>query len=151
MVVEREGAVAVGTLVRFDSAQGYGFITPDDGGDDVFLHVSLFEEDVRPQIRRGMRIEFHAVTGDRGAKAVRAHPVDDMSAPAMRRLDPRAGEIRGRTRDDDELCDVLSVAEYAQQITDVLIDAVPAITGAQIMRVRQQLVAFAQQRGWVDG
>src|SRR5215475_12816802 len=60
--------MAVGTLVRFDSSQGYGFITPDDGGDDVFLHVSLFEEDTRPRIRRGMRIEFQAVKGDRGAE-----------------------------------------------------------------------------------
>src|SRR5215468_242970 len=142
--------MAVGTLVRFDSSQGYGFITPDDGGDDVFLHVSLFEEDTRPRIRRGMRIEFQAVKGDRGVKAVRAHPVDDISAPPIRDVDLPVVTTRARSRDDDELCDVLSTAEYAQQVTDVLIDAVPTITGVQIMRVRQQLVAFAARHGWVE-
>src|SRR5215475_13646111 len=101
--------MAVGTLVRFDSSQGYGFITPDDGGDDVFLHVSLFEEDTRPRIRRGMRIEFQAVKGDRGVKAVRAHPVDDIPGPSLRDADLPAVETRGRSR-DDELCDVLSTA-----------------------------------------
>jgi CspA family cold shock protein len=144
-------AVTAGTVVRFDSAQGYGFITPDDGGEDVFLHVSLFDEDMKPLIRSGLRVEFQAVKGDRGLKAVRARTLDGPPADGIRPRDlafRRDGAPGGG--DDDELCDVLSAGEFAQEITDTLIEMVPDMTGAQIMRVRRRLVAFGQAHGWVE-
>lgn len=143
--------VAVGTVVRFDGVHGYGFITPDEGGEDVFLHASLFDEEVRPLIRTGMRLEFQAVKGDRGLKAVRARSIDDLPLAPIRPSGPpmvRDGALGAG--DDDELCDVLSASEFGQQITDVLIEVVPDVTGAQIMRVRRRLVAFAQAHGWVE-
>lgn len=45
-----------GTVRRFDSNRGYGFIEADSGGDDVFLHASNFIEPVTPV--RGMRVQF---------------------------------------------------------------------------------------------
>jgi cold shock protein len=141
-------AVAVGTVVRFDGVHGYGFITPDEGGEDVFLHASLFDEEERPLIRTGMRLEFQAVKGDRGLKAVRARSIDDLPLAPIR-PSPMAGD-RTVGGDDDELCDVLAASEFGQQITDVLIEVVPDATGAQIMRVRRRLVAFAQGHGWVE-
>jgi cold shock CspA family protein len=145
------GAVAVGTVVRFDNSQGYGFITPDDGGEDVFLHVSLFDEEAKPLVRSGLRVEFQAVKGDRGLKAIRASAVD---SPAPGRVRPRdLAAFRGRalgTSEDDELCDVLSPAEFAQEVTDLLIDLLPDITGTQITRVRRRLITLAQAHGWVD-
>jgi cold shock CspA family protein len=141
--------VAVGTVVRFDGVHGYGFITPDEGGEDVFLHASLFDEEVRPLIRTGMRLEFQAVKGDRGLKAVRARSIDDLPLAPIR-SNGRPSMRDGAAGDDDELCDVLSASEFGQQVTDVLIDMVPDVTGAQIMRVRRRLVAFAQAHGWVE-
>lgn len=60
--------MVAGRVVRFDSQRGYGFIAPDDGGEDVFLHVNdmLMPES---QVRRGIVVEFEIEDGERGPKA----------------------------------------------------------------------------------
>ena len=139
----------LGTIVRFDRVRGYGFVTPDEGGDDVFFHASLLGENEEALIRTGMRVEYQAAPSDRGPKAVSARLLD-LPAPAP----GGSGAVRTRStapgREDDDLCEVLTVAEFGQEITDVLIDVIPTVTGAQITRVRQRLTAPARRRGWVD-
>ena len=48
------------------------------------------------------------------------------------------------------LGDVLSGAEYSGEITELLIEKVPSLTGAQIGVIRQQLVGLARSHGWVE-
>ena len=50
-----------GKLKWFDAKKGYGFITPDDGGKDVFIHISAFEEAHIYNIRDKMVLEYELV------------------------------------------------------------------------------------------
>jgi cold shock CspA family protein len=133
-------AVNTGTVVRFNGTNGYGFITPDDGSEDVFMHASLLSDGYKDSVPLGTRVEFQAVQSERGRKAV---GVTILSAP-------RVADPPRRDDHDDQLCDVISSAAFAQKITDVLIDCAPAVTGAQIAEVRRRLLGFAKQHGWID-
>ncbi|WP_143665283.1 cold-shock protein, partial [Streptomyces cacaoi] len=60
--------MAAGRVVRFDGARGYGFIAPEHGGEDVFLHANdlLVPESL---VHAGVAVEFEIEDGDRGLKA----------------------------------------------------------------------------------
>src|SRR5689334_7019273 len=60
--------VVTGKVLRFDETQGYGFIAPDDGGDDVFDHANDLL-DSKPLFRSGQRVKFKLGYGERGPKA----------------------------------------------------------------------------------
>ena len=47
-----------GTVKWFSDDKGYGFITPDDGGKDVFVHVTAVERSGMPGLDEGMRVSF---------------------------------------------------------------------------------------------
>lgn len=52
--------------------------------------------------------------------------------------------------DDEQMCDVLSSAEFGQELTELLINNVPTLTGQQILEVRQGVLERARKHGWVD-
>jgi len=81
--------------LQFDQGRGYGFVAADDGGEDVFLHASVFDGDPSGLVP-GMKVEFQVMAGDRGRNTA------------------------------------------------------PALTGQQILEVRQGVLEFARKRGWVD-
>jgi len=53
-----EAEMAVGTVKWFNSTKGYGFIQPDDGGKDVFVHVSAVERSDLNSLDEGQRVEY---------------------------------------------------------------------------------------------
>ena len=55
-----------GTVKFFNDAKGFGFITPDDGGKDVFVHVYGLTD----EIREGDNVEFDLTEGKKGMNAV---------------------------------------------------------------------------------
>ena len=64
-----EHGLARGTVKWYSIAKGYGFIEPDDGGDDVFVHHSLVDEGGRGPLVPGERLAFEAAAGERGRLA----------------------------------------------------------------------------------
>jgi CspA family cold shock protein len=56
----------VGTVKFFNASKGYGFITPDGGGKDVFVHVTAVEQSGIGSLTDGMRISFETEPDKRG-------------------------------------------------------------------------------------
>ncbi|MGI9385030.1 MAG: cold-shock protein [Methyloligellaceae bacterium] len=55
-----------GTVKFFNHARGFGFITPDDGGKDIFLHISALESSGLPALDEGMRVTFETEPDRKG-------------------------------------------------------------------------------------
>jgi CspA family cold shock protein len=55
-----------GTVKFYNAQKGYGFITPDDGGSDVFVHVTAVESSGISNLDEGMRISFETEPDKRG-------------------------------------------------------------------------------------
>ena len=58
-----------GTVKWFNETKGYGFIQPDDGGKDVFVHISAVEQAGLKGLNEGQKISFEIVTDRRSGKA----------------------------------------------------------------------------------
>ncbi len=58
--------MAIGTVKWFNPAKGYGFIEPEDGSKDTFVHVSAVERAGLPGLREGQRVEYELVPGQNG-------------------------------------------------------------------------------------
>jgi CspA family cold shock protein len=58
-----------GTVKWFNDAKGYGFIAPDAGGDDVFVHYSGISGSGHRSLEQGQLVEFEIVEGKKGAEA----------------------------------------------------------------------------------
>ena len=60
--------MAIGTVKWYNSMKGYGFIQPDDGGKDAFVHVSAIERAGMNDLSEGQKISFELVTDTRSGK-----------------------------------------------------------------------------------
>lgn len=67
--------MATGTVKWFNDDKGYGFITPEDGAKDLFVHHSGIVADGFRTLAEGSRVEYEAEAGDKGPKAVNVRPV----------------------------------------------------------------------------
>lgn len=134
--------VVKGKVVRFDEIRGYGFIAPETGGDDVFMHVNDLEFDKR-LLGQGVLVEFDVEEGDRGLKASRVNMINRAGGPLLKTSPPRMP-------DDEAMCDVLSVKEFLEEVTENLLEAAPGITAEQIVHIRQRMAQIAHTHGWVD-
>jgi CspA family cold shock protein len=64
-----------GTVKWFSDEKGFGFITPDDSGKDLFVHHSAIIADGYRSLAEGARVSYEAEAGDKGPKAVNVQPV----------------------------------------------------------------------------
>jgi CspA family cold shock protein len=130
-----------GKILRFDEFRGYGFIAPDDGGEDVFMHANdLLDE--KHLFQPGSKVRFVPEYGDKGPKASEVRVLERAAAPVVRASAPDSG--------DDTMCDVLSVAEFRQELTETLVDMGGSLTADQIKQVRRRVIELAQAHNWIE-
>ena len=65
----REVYMATGTVKWFSDAKGYGFVSPADGGKDVFVHHSNIAGNGFKTLAEGAKVEFEPAEGDKGPEA----------------------------------------------------------------------------------
>jgi CspA family cold shock protein len=58
-----------GTVKWFNETKGFGFITPDDGGRDCFVHHSAIQGKGFKSLEEGQRVEYEVVEGEKGPSA----------------------------------------------------------------------------------
>jgi CspA family cold shock protein len=61
--------MATGTVKWFNSEKGFGFITQDDGGPDVFVHFSAISGDGYRSLEENQKVEFETTRGPKGLQA----------------------------------------------------------------------------------
>ena len=64
-----------GTVKWFNVKKGFGFITPDDGGDDLFVHHSEIKTEGYAKLNEGQSVEYEVGEGKKGPCAVNVVPV----------------------------------------------------------------------------
>ena len=67
--------MAQGTVKRFNTDKGYGFITPDDGSPDVFVHHSAIEADGHRGLEDNQRVEYTVTQSAKGPRAEQVRPI----------------------------------------------------------------------------
>jgi len=60
--------MTTGTVKWFNATKGFGFITPDDGGKDAFVHISAVERAGLAQLTEGQKVQFDLVVNKRNGK-----------------------------------------------------------------------------------
>jgi CspA family cold shock protein len=66
--------MATGIVKWFNDAKGFGFITPDDGGEDLFAHFSAIKAEGFKSLRENQRVSFDVATGPKGKQAANIMP-----------------------------------------------------------------------------
>lgn len=149
MTAVAESAEITGKVIRYEAGRGYGFIAPDRGGEDVFVHASDLEATKMP-ITCGIRVAFKVVDGGRGPKAY------DVRIPAQT---PTAPVVSARTSTETshgsdqaggDLCEVLSERQFQEEATELLLRVAPTITAEQILSIRAGFYELARKYRWAD-
>ncbi|MEP9391097.1 cold shock domain-containing protein [Gordonia sp. VNK1] len=155
-----------GKVVHYDANRGFGFLAPESGGADVFLHINDIDIDEN-ELKPGAKVSFDVEETDRGAKAVNVAvtegaPADD--APAGARPHRRDDHHGGRSHNDRHGGDrhgnerprrprggsgSLDAAAFTEELTELLLDSADDLTAAQIVAIRRRVTDFAVGRGWV--
>ena len=67
--------MGTGTVKWFSAEKGFGFITPDGGGRDLFVHFSGINGDGYRSLSEGAKVSFEEENGDKGPKAINVQKV----------------------------------------------------------------------------
>jgi len=123
-----------GTIDWFSHKKGYGFITPDGGGEDVFVHQSNLESHAAGAVEPGSRVAFDVERGKKGPSAVAVLPLEGVAARAESA--ESAGDFAALGL-NDSLLRAVEAAGY-EQPTPIQNQAVPQVlAGRDIMGCAQ--------------
>ena len=67
--------MSTGTVKWFSDQKGFGFISPEDGGDDLFIHHSNIDGDGYKSLEDGSQVEYEAGEGKKGPEATKVRPL----------------------------------------------------------------------------
>ncbi|MDF0529995.1 cold shock domain-containing protein [Tsukamurella sp. 8F] len=147
-----------GKVVYFDSQRGFGFLSPEAGGDDVFLHVNDIDFD-EALLRPDVAVTFDVIDAEKGKKAVNVavEGAPAGGAPKRERHDrggrdhgDRGGRDHGRREHRPRGGEgAMDMQAFLDEITELLLDSSDDLTAGQIIAVRQRFTDFAYGRGWV--
>src|SRR3954463_14045338 len=87
--------MATGTVKWFNDAKGYGFITPDGGGKDVFVHHTAIQMEGFRSLAEGQKVEFEVTEGPKGPQAANVRKGENPSDFQTLEGAPGAGGLRG--------------------------------------------------------
>ncbi|MET8575068.1 cold shock domain-containing protein [Streptomyces sp. NPDC005012] len=121
--------LTTGRVLRFDEVRGYGFIAPDEGGEDVFMHANDLLDD-KYLYAEGSEVEFLLEMGDKGPKGAEIRLLRPAARPAAPAARPGAG------------------SDFRAELTEALLDAVPTLTAAQLKQVRSCVLDLTRAQGW---
>jgi CspA family cold shock protein len=65
----KDAFMATGTVKWFNDSKGFGFITPDDGGEDLFAHFSAIQMNGFKTLKEGQKVQFEVTQGPKGKQA----------------------------------------------------------------------------------
>jgi len=68
--------MTTGIVKWFNDGKGFGFITPDGGGKDVFAHFSAIQGDGHKSLRENQKVSFDITTGPKGNQAANIRAID---------------------------------------------------------------------------
>ncbi len=66
--------MATGIVKWFNDSKGFGFITPDGGGEDLFAHFSAIQSKGFKSLKEGQRVSFDVTEGQKGKQAANIQP-----------------------------------------------------------------------------
>ena len=69
--------MALGVVKWFNDVKGFGFITPDEGGEELFAHFSAIEMKGFKSLKEGQKVTFEVVEGPKGKQATLIKPVEE--------------------------------------------------------------------------
>jgi cold shock protein len=67
--------VSTGTVKWFNDAKGFGFITPSEGGEDLFAHFKEIQGSGFKTLQEGQKVEYKAARGQKGMQATQIRPL----------------------------------------------------------------------------
>ncbi|WP_062227851.1 cold-shock protein [Aureimonas frigidaquae] len=89
-----DSSVVTGRIKWFDIAKGFGFVVPDDGGEDILLHVTCLRRDGFNTVSEGAEIVCEVQRGERGLQAFRVLSMDQSTAIHPSQMPPARTRVK---------------------------------------------------------
>ena len=76
LLFSRKDIMSTGTVKWFNDSKGFGFITPDDGGKDLFVHFSAIQSNGFKTLEENQKVSYDVTSGPKGDQATNIQSID---------------------------------------------------------------------------